>query len=145
MSSDFVDGFNGRSRHGLNGERAGDAHSLFIYFRLVVEGFLRRVAGNRHVDLRPRHALFDVRVMGDGLERDVWYGLVIEASADTFLRTRQFVIVVKRGHQTLFGEGEGDAGGIAGDPASAPLLGDVSGGAAAACRVEDEVARVGGH
>ena len=40
---------------------------------------------------------------------------------------------------------EGYAGGVDGDPATAPLLGDVRGGAGAAGGVEDEVAGVGGH
>ena len=39
------------------------------------------------------------------------------------------------------GKGKSDAGGIDSDPATAPLLGDVGGGAGAAGGVDDEVAR----
>ena len=55
------------------------------------------------------------------------------------------VVREARAHQPRAGEGQGDATGVDGDPAPAPLLGDVGGRAAAAGRVEDEVAGVGGH
>ncbi len=58
---------------------------------------------------------------------------------------RQFVVVEHGGHQPLPGEGDRHARGVAGDPAPAPLLGDISGGAAAAGGIEDQVAGVGGH
>ena len=57
----------------------------------------------------------------------------------------QLVVVVERGHQTLLGQGERHPRGVAGDPAAAPLLGDVGCCAAAASGVEYEVAWVGGH
>ena len=40
---------------------------------------------------------------------------------------------------------QGDAGGVGGDPAAAPLLRDEGGGAGTAGGVEDEVTRIGGH
>ena len=48
-------------------------------------------------------------------------------------------------HDASAGERQGDAGGVDGDPAAAPLLGDVGSSASATGRVEDEVAGVGGH
>ena len=52
---------------------------------------------------------------------------------------------IARPHDAGAGKRQGDAGGVDGDPAAAPLLGDVGGGAGAAGGVEDEVAGVGGH
>ncbi len=40
---------------------------------------------------------------------------------------------------------QSNAGGVDGDPAAAPLFGDIGGGAGAAGGVEDEVAGIGGH
>ena len=57
----------------------------------------------------------------------------------------QQVVGIAGAHDAGAGEREGDAGGVDGDPAAAPLLGDVRGGAGAAGGVEDEVAGVGGH
>src|SRR5262249_23469038 len=42
-------------------------------------------------------------------------------------------------------KGEGDAGGADGDPAPAPLLGDIGRGTGAAGGIEDEISGVGGH
>ena len=72
-------------------------------------------------------------------------GLVLEAAADAFLGVGQLVVVEDGAHQALFGEGDRHARGVAGDPAAAPLLGDVGGRAGAAGGVEDQVAGVGGH
>ena len=55
------------------------------------------------------------------------------------------VVGVASAHDAGAGEREGDAGGVDGDPAAAPLLGDVCGSAGAAGGVEDEVAGVSGH
>ena len=44
-----------------------------------------------------------------------------------------------------FHQGDGHPGGIAGDPAPAPLLGHIGCGAGAACGVQYQVAGVGGH
>ena len=60
-------------------------------------------------------------------------------------RVGQQVVGILGGHQPRAGQRQGDAAGVDGDPAPAPLLGDVGRRAAAAGRVEDEVAGVGGH
>ena len=52
---------------------------------------------------------------------------------------------IARPHDAGAGERQGDAGGVDGDPAAAPLLGDVGGGAGATGRVEDEITGVGRH
>jgi len=80
--------------------------------RLVVEGFFARRF-----------------VVGDGFEGDVRDFFVFEAAADAFVGMGEFVVVEGGGHQALFGKGGGDAGGVAGDPAAAPLFGDKGGGA----------------
>ena len=103
------------------------------------------MAGDGRIDLFARHALLDVRVVGDGFERDVGHGLVDEAAANALARMCQLVVVEDGGHQSLLGQRQRHAGGVAGDPAPAPLLGDEGGGAAAAGGVEDQIAGVGGH
>jgi hypothetical protein len=55
------------------------------------------------------------------------------------------VILIASTHDAGAGQRERNTGGVDGDPAASPLLGDVGGGAGAAGGVEDEVARVGGH
>ena len=55
------------------------------------------------------------------------------------------VVGVACAHDAGAGQRQGYAGGVDGDPAAAPLLGDVGGGAGAAGGVEDEVAGIGGH
>ena len=77
------------------------------------------------------------------LQRDVRHGLVDEAALQALVRVAQVVVVEAGGHQPLLGQGDGHARGVAGDPAPAPFLGDVGGGAGAAGRVEHEVAGVG--
>ena len=81
-----------------------------------------------------RHAFLDVRVVGDGLERDVRHALVDEALADVarrsgtsggmlagqlrFLldalgRVGQQVVGILGGHQAGAGQGQGHAAGVA--------------------------------
>ena len=55
------------------------------------------------------------------------------------------IIGIARAHQARAGERERDARRVDGDPAPAPLLGDIGGRAGATGRVEHEVAGVGGH
>ena len=64
---------------------------------------------------------------------------------DALGRVGQQVVGIFRSHQARASQGQGDAAGVAGDPAPAPLLGDIGGRAAAACRVEHQIAGVGGH
>jgi len=152
-------------REAFHGERAADANSLVVLIGLVEEGFGLGVFGDGGVDLRAGHAFLDVGVVGDGFESDVGNALVYEAFADVVIgfvcgrdfagefgffadavgRIGQEVVGVFCAHQARAGQGESDAAGVAGDPAAAPLLGDIGGGAAAASGVEDEVAGVGGH
>ena len=72
-------------REALDRERAGDADGLVVLIRLVVQRLRLGMAGDGRVDLLPRHALLDVRVVGDGLERHVRHTLVDEALADVAL------------------------------------------------------------
>ncbi len=55
------------------------------------------------------------------------------------------VVWIAGAHDAGAGQGERHARGVDGDPATAPLLGDVGGGAGAAGWVEYKVARVGRH
>src|SRR5258708_24629547 len=57
----------------------------------------------------------------------------------------EFVVVEGRSHESLFCEGGGDAGGVAGDPAAAPLLGDEGGCAGTTGWIEGYVAGVCRH
>ena len=113
--------------------------------------------------LLPDHV--DAGVVGDGLQGDVRDALVDEAVADVavggrfgrglagelgflalpFRAVREEVVGIAGAHDPGAGQREGDAGGVDGDPAPAPLLGDVGGGAGPAGGVEDEVAGIGGH
>ena len=52
---------------------------------------------------------------------------------------------IARAHDTRTGQRQRHARGVNRDPAAAPLLGDVGGGAGTAGRIEHEVAGVGGH
>ena len=107
----------------------------------------------------------DLGVVGDGFEGDVGDSRIDEALAHVaggrgfggraarefgflllpFGAVGEQVEGVARPHDPGASEGQGDAGGVDGDPARAPLLGDGGGGAGAAGRVEHEVAGVGGH
>ena len=69
-------------REALDRERAGDADALVVLVGLVEEHLGVGVAGDGGVDLLARHALVDVGVVGDRLERDVRHALVDEALAD---------------------------------------------------------------
>ena len=61
------------------------------------------------------------------------------------IRVGEEVVGVAGAHDAGAGEGEGHPGGVDGDPAAAPLFGDVGGGARAAGGVQHQVAGVGGH
>ena len=107
----------------------------------------------------------DLRVVGDGFERDVRHALIDEAVADVpmhRLRTRrgagdfgllelafagigQQVKRIARAHDAGTGQRQRHARGVNRDPAAAPLLGDIGGGAGTAGRIKHEVAGVGGH
>ncbi len=152
-------------REAFDRERAGHTHALVVLVRLVVERFGVGVAGDGRVDLLARHPFVDIRVVGDRLERDVRHALVDEAFADVvagriarwrragqfrFLldplgRVGQQIVGIFGAHQPRACQRQRHAAGVAGDPAPSPLLGDIGGRAAAAGRVEHEVAGVGGH
>ena len=107
----------------------------------------------------------DLGVVGDGLEGDVRHALVDEALPDVAVGWRlrrgpalhlrllrlplaavgEEIVRVAGAHDPGAGQRQGHAGGVDGNPAAAPLLGDVGGGAGAAGGVEDEVAWVGCH
>ncbi len=69
-------------RQAFHRERPAHTHALVVFVGLVVERFGLRVFGDGRVDLLPRHALCNVRVVSDGLERDVRHALVDEAAPD---------------------------------------------------------------
>ena len=58
---------------------------------------------------------------------------------------RQQVVGIAGSHEAGAGQGEGHARGVEGDPAPAPLLGHVGGGARTAGRVQHQIAGVSGH
>ena len=107
----------------------------------------------------------DLGIVGDGLEGDMRHALVDEAVADVathrlgagrgagdfgFLELAvagvgQQIERIACAHDAGPGQRQGDAGGVDGDPAPAPLLRDGGRGSRAAGRIEHEVAGVGGH
>ena len=107
----------------------------------------------------------DLGVVGDGLQRDVRHALIDKALADVaacglagwrgagdfgFLdlavaAVGEQVVGIAGAHDAGTGQGERDARSVDGDPAAAPLFGDIGGGAGAAGGVENKVAGVGGH
>ena len=84
---------------------------------------------------------------------DVIFGLVfgrhlageIRFLLDAFGRVGQQVVGIPGSHEAGARQRQGDAAGVASDPAAAPLLGNVGSRAAAAGGVEHEIAGVGGH
>ena len=86
----------------------------------------------------------DLRVVGDGFERDVWHALIDEAVADVpvhrlrtwrgasdfgflelaFAGVGQQVKRIARAHDAGTGQRQRHARGVNRDPAAAPLLGD---------------------
>jgi len=128
LGVEVVDGFYGGSGDGFDGEGAGDAGAGVVDEGLIVEGFF---AGRF--------------VVGDGFEGDVGDLFVFESAADAFVGVGEIVVVEGGAHEALFGEGGGDAGGVAGDPAAAPLLGDECGGAGTTGGVKGNVARISRH
>ena len=86
-------------------------------------------------------------VLGDGFEGNVRERIckrICCVGVKRLVGLFFFVIVVLGGEQALAGQGDGDAAGVDGDPAPAPLFGDIGCGAAAAGGVKDEIAGFGG-
>ena len=89
----------------------------------------------------------DLGVVGDVFERDMRHALVDEAEADVAMRrvglrwrardlglfalafgaVGEQIIGIARAHQPRARKGDGDAARVDGDPAPAPLLGDIGG------------------
>ena len=107
----------------------------------------------------------DLGIVGDGFQGDVRHALIDEALADVatggcfrgraprdlgFLplplgAVGEQIPGIARAHDARPRQCERHAGGVDGDPAPAPLLGDSGCGAGAAGRVQHQVAGVGGH
>ena len=107
----------------------------------------------------------DLGVVGDALQRDMRHPLVDETLADVaarglaardaprdfgflqlaFGRVGQQVVRIARTHDAGASQCQRHTRGVDGDPAAAPLLGDVGRGARAAGGVKHEVAGIGGH
>ena len=87
----------------------------------------------------------DLGVVGDALERNVRHGFVDEPALQSFVWVAQRVVIEAGGHQALFGQRNGNARGVAGDPAAAPFFSDVGCSAATARWIKNQVAGVGGH
>ena len=127
----------------------------------VVQFFAQRLQGL--LPLLPD--LVDLGVVGDGFQGDVRHALVDEALADIAVRGRfggralrdlgflplpfgavgEQIPGIARAHDARPRQRKRDAGCVDGDPAPAPLLGDIGRGAGAAGGVQHEVAGVGGH
>ena len=143
---------------------AGFARDL-PFLPCIIQGGIERLA-QRLQRFLPRFPNgVDFRVVGDGLEGDMGDALVDEALAHVpagrsfderavrefgflapaFRAVDEQIPRVASAHYPRSGEGQGDTGGVDGDPAPAPSLGDIGGGAGAAGRVKHEIAGVRGH
>jgi hypothetical protein len=139
----------------------GDLPLLPLLVERRVELFAERLKGL--LPLLPNDV--DLGVVRDRLQRDVRDALVDEAVADVvphrlarrkrvshlpflnlaFPRIGQEVVRVAGAHDAGTGQCKGDARGVDGDPAAAPLFGDCGGCAGAAGWIENEVAGISSH
>ena len=97
--------------------------------QVIGDGCQGRVAGREFLfedRFVPAEDRIEVGVLGDALEGDVGNGLVAEAARDAGAVVAEAVVVELGGEQALPGDGDGNAAGVDGDPASAPLLGDLA-------------------
>jgi hypothetical protein len=103
--------------------------------------------GQRRGDLRVILGVdrVDVGVVGDAFQHDMRHGFIVETAAQTLVRIAQGVIVERRGHQSLLGQRDRHARGVAGDPAPPPFFPDEGGGARATGRIEHQIAGICGH
>ena len=125
---------------GLDRERAADAGDFVVDLGTV--------------DQSDR---FRFLVVGDGFERDtrhqaadflalaVLFALIKKSTRRALRRGFEGIPREGRGEQPLPCQRQWHAGGIAGNPAAAPLLGDVGRRAGTADNVHDQIAGVGGH
>ena len=132
---------------------AGD----FVGCFMALQGCVQGGQGVADGGLPPVPDDVDLGVVGDGLEGDVGHPLTDEAVADaavsglaggeatgnfrlfllTFRAVGEEIVGITGAHDAGAGQCQGDAGGVEGDPAAAPLFGDIGGGAGAASGVED--------
>ena len=139
----------------------GISHSSHCLPRVGVEAGAEGLQGL--LPRLPDHV--DLGVVGDGFQGDVGHALVDEALADVAASRRfggrplrdlgllalslgavgEQIPGIARAHDARPRQRERHAGGVDGDPAPAPLLGDVSRGAGAAGRVQHQIAGIGGH
>src|SRR4051812_25063597 len=69
-------------RQALDGEGSGDSDDLPILVRAIEQDLGLGVGSDRAVDLLARHALVDVRVLGNRLQGHVRNALVYEAASN---------------------------------------------------------------
>jgi len=126
-----------RGNRRLDDEGAGDAGDAAHFLGAVDQHLHRRrfVVGDA-LERGMRHQTADL------LSFAVLLALVDEAARRAGLWGLQFVVGKGRRQQALAGEGERNARGVDRNPASAPLLGDVSSGSRAARWIKHQVTRV---
>ena len=132
-------------RQALDGEPPGDPHLPAVFERLVNEQFGLGVTGDGSVNFVATHALPDIGILRDRLQRDVRNPLVDEPLLDVasiaisgrrvarevslfgcaFGGIGEQVVGKSRAHQSRAGECERNSAGVNGDPATTPLLGDI--------------------
>ena len=147
------------------GAPAGSSRGICHSSQVLAERGVERGAQRLEHRLPLLPDVVDQRIVGDRLQRDVRHALIDEALADVVVDRRvgghalgqlrflgaalaavgEQIPRIARRHQPRAGERQRDAAGVDGDPAPAPLLGDIGGGAGAAGGIEHKVAGVGGH
>ena len=136
---------------------ARDLPFLPVFLHCLVELLAQRF----QLLLMPLPDHVDLGVVGDRLKRDVRHALVNEALPDIAVRrefgrrlagdfgfllaslrtVRQKIVWIASAHDPGAGQSERDARSIDGDPAAAPLLGDVGRGPGTAGRIEHQISR----
>lgn len=140
---------------------AGDFPFFPLFLERLVELFAERL--EFLLPVFPNN--IDFGVVGDGLEGDVRHALIDESETQIAMsRLRrhgimgdfgflllpvagigEHIIGIARAHDARTRQRQGDAGGVDGYPAAAPLFGDVGGCTAAAGGIENKIAGVSCH
>src|SRR4051812_35649702 len=92
-----------RRGYRLHRERSCYPHAALVDVRLIVECFLICVPRDSRINLLTRHAFLDLRIVRNGLQRDVRHCLVTKSAPDSLVWMCDVVVVEVGGHKALLG------------------------------------------